>query len=78
MAKVIAAGRMEAAMAVMKPGFLSSLGLFEPQVFGDSEKARKFVNESFLRSGGRPTPEFEHIYGEYLKYKREKEAARKG
>jgi hypothetical protein len=38
----------------------------------DSPKAREFVRETYKKAGGRPTPELERVYGEYLKYNRDR------
>jgi hypothetical protein len=51
---------------------ISSFGT-APAHRSDSTKAREFVRETYKKAGGRPTPELERVYGEYLKYKREKQ-----
>ncbi len=38
----------------------------------DSERAREFVKKAYKEAGGRPTPELERVYGEYLRYQRDK------
>ncbi|SDG00225.1 hypothetical protein SAMN05216337_11018 [Bradyrhizobium brasilense] len=43
----------------------------------DSPKAREFVKESYKKAGGRPTPELERVYGEYLRYERDKTTPKK-
>ncbi|MGY3535258.1 hypothetical protein [Bradyrhizobium sp. USDA 4452] len=48
-----------------------------PAKQSDSTKAREFVKESYKKSGGRPTPELERVYGEYLRYERNKAAPKK-
>jgi hypothetical protein len=38
----------------------------------DSTKAREFVKETYRKTGGRPAPGLERVYGEYLRYERDK------
>jgi hypothetical protein len=52
-------------------------GLSREANVSDSARARKVVHEAHVRSGG-PTPELKRVYGEYLEYKRLRDAAIKG
>jgi hypothetical protein len=65
-------------MATVNHGLLSRLSKSSPaserQV---SIKARDAVHSAFVKSGGKPTAELKRVYGAFLKYKRDKAAARK-
>jgi hypothetical protein len=58
-------------MAISKKWNRSSFSTVSAK-HSDSVKAREFVKEVYRKAGGRPTPELERVYGEYLKYKRDR------
>lgn len=51
---------------------LSMLSSAQPAEYLDSVRARQAVKRIYKKAGGRPTPELERVYGEYLRYQRDK------